>query len=331
MSLPLLSLATLSIGADAQRKRRKAAPRGAGGLPVDSASSVRLVVISRLTTARDLPILEPMAATVVGQALITGLNGVVLRAAVSTGLASPQLDAGNVLTLFNLSGSHVHSQRLYDGGLTLPSRLPHAAARRLLAALLDAVTAARSTVGGSSVAQLLLLVPPRAYDVQAAAALAELLAGVEADLLARLGGSGGSSSSNGSDGGSNGGGGSSEAPPAVAAVEVPEAVAPNSSLLHNVRQVLEASLTRGLTAEEAAEMADALEEAVALLGSMPPQPLLASPMGSVLMVREGSMLWALVVEVVASRTLGSMAAFHSAVTGMASEVASAVLLSSLTL
>ena len=43
------------------------------------------------------------------------------------------------------------------------------------------------------------------------------------------------------------------------------------------------------------------------------------------------MLWALVVEVVANRTLGSMEAFRSAVTGLASEVASAVLLSSLTL
>jgi hypothetical protein len=321
MPLPLLSLAALSIGADAPKRRK--AGRGVGGLAIDSSSSVRLVVLSRVTGARDLPILEPMAATAVGQALIIGLQGIVLRAALRAGLASPQMDASNVLTLFNLSGSHVHSQRLYDGGLSLPSRLPHAAARKLLAALLDALAAARSTAGGASVAQMLLLVPAPAYDAQAASALAAMLTDVEADLLARLGGGG--------DGGD--GGGDSDAAPAVAsvaAVEVLEAVAPSSTLLQNVRRLLEASLTRPLTPAEAAEMAEALEEAATLLGSGSPSPLLASLMGTALLLRSGSMLWAVVVEAT-SRSPGSLAAFRSAVVGLAGEVSGAVMLSSLTL
>ena len=47
------------------------------------------------------------------------------------------LSEANVATFFNQSGSTIASQRLYSGGLSLPTRLPWASARALLAALLD--------------------------------------------------------------------------------------------------------------------------------------------------------------------------------------------------
>ena len=149
------------------------------GLSSDSAEPVRLVALSRLLATREDLVLGAALQTPTGQAVAAAVQALVLRVAAASGVAAAALDAGNVQSLFNLSASHVAQQRLYDGGLMLPSRLPHANAKRLLAALLDALTAERATVVGHRVAQRLLQVPAPAYDAEAAAEVAALMAAVE--------------------------------------------------------------------------------------------------------------------------------------------------------
>ena len=56
----------------------------------------------------------------------------------------------------------------YSGGLSLPTRLPWASARALLAALLDSISAAATTPLGVGVANALTSSAPVAADAQSA-------------------------------------------------------------------------------------------------------------------------------------------------------------------
>ena len=86
--------------------------------------------------ARDDEILHPAAQSPVGIAVLDALRAAVLRVAIAVGGADPAMSAMQVTTLFNLSASHVATKRLYDGGLTLPSKLPWERAKALLVVLL---------------------------------------------------------------------------------------------------------------------------------------------------------------------------------------------------
>ena len=58
----------------------------------------------------------------------------------AVGGADQALTGVQITTLFNLSASHVATQRLYNSGLILPSKLSWVDAKALLAALLDGLT-----------------------------------------------------------------------------------------------------------------------------------------------------------------------------------------------
>ena len=116
----------------------------------------------------------------------------------AAGGADPGLSATSVETLFNMSGSTFASQARYDSSsLTLPSRLPFTNAKALLRALLDSLAAALFMAEGGILVSLLHVLPPRPLDQPAQAAVAALVAVVEADTTRRLllAGAGGSSSS----------------------------------------------------------------------------------------------------------------------------------------
>ena len=130
----LLRLGTLSIDAPSKRQRE-----GHHGLSNDSAATLALIAVSRLVRARDESILQQAAASPVGLSLLGALRAAVLRLA-STANAS--LNEQSISTLFNLSGSTVASKRLYDGGLSLPQKLPHASAKALVNAMLEALNTA---------------------------------------------------------------------------------------------------------------------------------------------------------------------------------------------
>ena len=70
--------------------------------------------------------------------MLAALKALFLRVAVMAEGVEPTLSASNVESLFALSGSHVAAKRLYDGGLSLPSKLPHRRAKELLGALYEA-------------------------------------------------------------------------------------------------------------------------------------------------------------------------------------------------
>ena len=302
---------SLTSGVGAPSQKRKAAGRTHDGLSSDSAEPVRLVALSRLLATREDLMLGAALQTPTGQAVAAAVQALVLRVAAASGVAAAALDAGNVQSLFNLSASHVAQQRLYDGGLMLPSRLPHANAKRLLAALLDALTAERATVVGHRVAQRLLQVPAPAYDAEAAAEVAALMAAVEQAMEARLGGDGGGGggssggSGSGGSGGAGGGGGStapntapsSPGPVEVSAVELPSQVISSATIGTNARLLLEGRLARPLTTAEAGRLQQALAEALSLaaVGGAEQQFLLASPLGSLLIARGGAFVWAAVV------------------------------------
>ena len=120
-------------------KRKAPSRSGHYGLSIDSTDTVHLMALSRLMRAKDGSILEAAARSPAAAALLQCLRAAVLRVAAA---AHRDLTEENVATLFNLSGSTVATRGLYQAGFTLPTRLPHAAARALVAALLDGLTEA---------------------------------------------------------------------------------------------------------------------------------------------------------------------------------------------
>ena len=167
-TLPALTLSfdRLGLAAPTDAPKRKAV--GHGGASVDSSLAVALVALSRLLKSREPDVLEPASRSPAGVALLAALRAAVLRVARSTDGADAALSEANVATFFNQSGSTIASQRLYSGGLSLPTRLPWASARALLAALLDSISAAATTPLGVGVANALTSSAPVAADAQSA-------------------------------------------------------------------------------------------------------------------------------------------------------------------
>ena len=277
--------------------------QGHYGLASDSSAPVRMVVLSRLMRARDDPILETAARGAIGAGVLHGLRGSVLRVAVAAGGADPSLTDAQVTTFFNLSASHVASQRLYDGGLSLPSKLPWKNAKALLSALLSALSSALATESGAQVATLLLQSPPpSSLDQAAIAAIAKLVATVETSMTAMISGSDVASSSSSA----------RSSPPAlppfppavgpsqpsVVAVEA-FSIAPARSFLINVERLVAAQLARPLDQTERNTIASAMEEALSVLlagGAETRRQLLAEPMLNALAMAGVAQLWASCLE-----------------------------------
>ena len=169
--------------------KRKAA-RSHFGLPIDSANTVRIVALSRVMATREDFILEASAATQLGVAFITSLQQVVVRVAIAVGGATPALTLLNIQSFFGMSASNVRIAKWYDANLTLPSRLPHANAKKLLEALLETLSALHADQTTYPITQRLLRVPAPVYDAQAASDLAEVVDAIEVELTTRLSGGG---------------------------------------------------------------------------------------------------------------------------------------------
>ena len=118
--------------------------------------SVRAILLSRLLGTRDEAQLAAFAASHVGAALLAMLRETFLHAAWAVGGASAQaLTPTNVESIFNATGSTLARPALYAAQLSVPQRLPFAAATVVYRTLLDAVATEREalpTPNGVSVA-----------------------------------------------------------------------------------------------------------------------------------------------------------------------------------
>jgi len=326
LTAALRSLSVADVGAP-KRKAGGGGHQGHHGLASDSSQAVWLVALSRLLRLRDETLLGAAAASPVGAAVVNALLPVVLRVALAEGGAESTLNAGNLLTLFNLSASHAASQRLYEGGLSLPSRLPWESAVALLAAFFHSLSAARKEAEGNQLAELLLRVPSPPLDAQGQALVQSVAAAVEASMRAALSGGGGGGSSGGGGGSSGGAGGSSasarsarsssppsaagDAPPALPPLPAPPfAIDPTTPLAANAHRLVEARLGRRLSAAELIAVDSALNEGLSLLqagDAAARQQLLATPVLAALAVPSAAQLWASLLEVAEGSVLSAQA------------------------
>ena len=327
-------------GSGLGKRKTTAAPRAHWGLSSDGSARLALIALSRLLRTQDEGMLAHAAASPIGAALLDALRAAVLRVAVAAGGAHPGLSATSVETLFNMSGSTFASQARYDSSsLTLPSRLPFGSAKALIRALLDSLAAALFVAEGGTLVGLLRVLPPRPLDQAAQAAVAALVATVEADatrrlLLASAGGSSSSSSTRSAQPGPP------PPPPLPMPVEPqphlpPPPSAPtldvSISLLSNARRLVQARLGRPMTQPEIEALEAGLVEALSVLRvgtDEAHRTTLQSITLTVLSTPAGAQLWACLLEE-AERTIQSVAGFVAAVVGAASAIASAQLTAAL--
>jgi hypothetical protein len=159
---PLLTLrlGALSIGAPKRKAVFDPRRHGHYGLPNDSATPLVLVALSRLVQARDDSLLQGMAAAPVGALLVSALRAAVHRLARDAGATSAFSDATANAFLQTAASTIAMERRYAQAGLTLPSALPWASAKKLAVALLDALTAVRHSAPGTRLHTLLLTIPP---------------------------------------------------------------------------------------------------------------------------------------------------------------------------
>jgi hypothetical protein len=316
MSLPslILPLDALEIGAP----KRKASSISSGhfGLANDSSASLALVALSRLVRSRDEPTLTGVARSALGQAILAALRAATLRVAVAVGEADPSLGEAQMATLFNLSASHVAIQRLYDGGLSLPSKLPWPKAKAAVAALLDALGNARLTQLGYEMSRALVAWGASSdsnRDANSTPGVARLVANVEADMTALLRGPSTPSSACPTP----------PPPPSVATAQF-FTVNPSQHILENFRRLVEIRLCRPLSSDDVAALANALDEGLSLLqsgGAEERRQLLgAASFTAALATSSAAQLWACCMEV-AERPVSDVAAVAQAVIAACSAVA----------
>jgi hypothetical protein len=238
----------------------------------DGSARLALIALSRLLRTQDEGMLVHVAASPIGAAFLDSLRASVLRVAVAAGGADPGLSATSVDTLFNMSGSTFANSSRYNGSsLTLPSRLPFTRAKALLRAMLDSLAAALLVAEGGALAALLKVLPPRPLDEVAQAAIAALIAVVEADTTRRLQAGAGSSSSSSSS--ARSAQPSLMGPPLPLPLPLPTSVAQpppppldvSISLLSNVRRLLETRLGRPMTQADCDALDAGLVEALGVL------------------------------------------------------------------
>ena len=239
-------------------------------------------------------------------------------------------------SFFALSCSTVQAARLYSGGISLPSLLPHAKAKALLDAMLETISVVHADLQALALAQKLLAVPAAPYDDAAVAELTHVMAAVEEGLTARLDDrratrrntAGGSSAAGSSSGGRPSPPQEDEFIPVAAAVELPSEVDVRLTFGTNARRLLEARLARALLPAEAGRLDELLMEALTILESDAARraQLATLPMAATLVERSGTLLWASVVSAVGFDTATSVAAFGAVLLRLASEVAGALLI-----
>ena len=330
-SFAALSLvAAADVGMPPKRKTTVPTPSAHWGLTNDSASAVALVVLSRLYRSRDEVMLAAAAHTPFGGAVLAALRALALRVAVAQGGVDPALSESNITTLFNMGSSHVTQKRLYEGGLSLPGRLPWRDAKRLVVALYDGLAAARNAAEpvGLTVANLLMQPGTNPASDDAQTAIQALVEVVEHAMVARL--------EDGGDGSSSSGGDSSAAstPPPVLtqAQQSSFAIDTTRSLEANLRRLVEHRPHRPLSVQEIATIRAALDEGLSVLqsvGSAARQQLLATNALLALSNQGASWLWSAALESTEG-TLVSVAAVATAITESCNGIAAMLFASAAT-
>jgi hypothetical protein len=320
-----------NIAADAPdgRPSKRKAPgtiRAHWGLPSDSSDRLSLIALSRLVRSPDLLTVGQVFENPPGVAVLAALRGVVLRVAVAVGGADMSLSDESIKTLFNLSGSTFVSQRKYDGGLSLPSKLPFSRARGLVKSLLDALAAALVTPDGSRLMTILLRIPIAPLDAALQATIAVVMGTVETDMKSRLESRGGGSGSSSS----------SSLPMPIQpmpAQPTPVQLDVSVSLSTNAARLVQSRLGRALTQAEHEALDEGLVEAFSLL-TTENQTQRAATLQLVawttLSTPAGAQLWASMLEVLTIDGGGSfsVAGFVSALSNAMSAIAGAQLAAS---
>ena len=114
------------------------------------------------------------------------------------------------------------------------------------------------------------------------------------------------------------------------AVPILEAIQSNSTLVVNVRQLVEGRLAQELTADEAGRLEAALQNALSVLQAdgAERQRILSGTIAAALLSPGGAMLWAVVVETAESE-VSDIDAFCAAVLDTVSTIAGAVFASAM--
>jgi hypothetical protein len=313
-----------------------ATPTGAHyGVNADASTPIGLIALSRLARTKDASTLERMASSPFGVALLTALRSLTLRVALAAGFDRGLSDA-NVIALFNLPGSSTKYQSQYGDFGSLQSRLAWLQYKRLVTALLEALTTARQGQVGYGPGQLMLTsFPATPLDAAGQTAIATLATAVEQSMLTRLrsgdaGGAGASSSSSSS---------SSRrttppplpqppAPPRLSSPPPPQAPAafaidPTQSLSTNLARLVASRARRQLSPPEAAALAAALDDGLSVFqagDAAARQQLLATNVLVALTNPSAAWLWAATAEAVEHPT-SSIATLAAAVVDYCSNTA----------
>jgi hypothetical protein len=318
MSLPSLVLCLDALDVGAPKRKAFSISSGHFGLANDSSVALALVALSRLVRSRDEPTLAGVARSALGQAVLAALRAATLRVALAVGGADTSLGEAQMQTLFNMSASHVAAKRLYDGGLSLPSKLPWPRAKELVAALLDALANARLTQLGYEVGAALIARGASSSSEGGSSApdVAHLIASVEADMTALLQVPSTPSSACPTP----------PPPPSLSQVAATLffAINPNQPIVDNFQRLVEVRLRRPLSSDNVTTLANALDEGLSLLqsgGAEERRQLLGAVSFTTAMATSGTaQLWACCMEV-AERPVTDVAAVAQAVVAACSAVA----------
>jgi hypothetical protein len=319
MSLPSLVLCLDALEVGAPKRKASSISSGHFGLANDSSVALALVALSRLVRSRDEPTLVGVARSALGQAVLAALRAATLRVALAVGGADPSLGDAQITTLFNLSASHIATRRLYDGGLSLPTKLPWPRAKELVAGLLDALANARLTQLGYEVGAALIARGASSSGEggsSSAPDVAQFVSAVEVDMTAMLQVPSAPSSVCPTP----------PPPPSLPQVAAPAffSIYPSQPILENFRRLVELRLRRPLSSEDVATLANALDEGLSLLqsggGEERRQLLGAASFTAAIATSGAAQLWACCMEV-AERPVTDVAAVAQAVVAACSAVA----------
>jgi len=312
-------------------------PTGAHyGVNADASTPIALIALSRLARTKDDSTLERMASSPFAIALLTALRTLTLRAALAAGFDQGLSDA-NITALFNLPGSSTKYQSQYGDFGSLQLRLPWPQYKRLVTALLEALTTARKSQVGYAPGQLMLTTSPTApLDAAGQTAIAALVTVVEQSMLTRLrsGDAAGASSSSSSSSSSR----RTTPPPLPQPPALPQlppppplppqapaafAVDPTQPLSTNLARLVTSRARRELSPPEAAALAAALDDGLSVFqagDAAARQQLLAANVLTALTNQSGAWLWAATTEAVEHPT-SSIATLAAAIVDYCSNTA----------
>ena len=306
------------------------------GVNSDASTPIALIALSRLLRAKE-DTLERVSASPLAIATLTALRSLTLRVALAAGFDQGLSDA-NITALFNLPGSSTKYQSQYGDFGSLQSRLPWPQYKRLVTALLEALTTARKSQVGYVAGQMMLTTSPTApLDAAGQTAIVTLVTAVEQSMLTRLrsGEAPAASSASSSSSSSS----RRTTPPPQPQPRAPSAPPPQppplppvppqfaidatQSLQTNLQRMVEVKLRRSLNAGDADTLAAAFNEGLSVFqsgGHILPNQLLSVSVLAALATPPGAWLWASVLEAIEQPT-SNVATLSAAILDICSSAA----------